>query len=382
MLSAGDLTLIIVSTVVCTAVVTGVALVALRLNRRGPIASQFAIVLASTALSIAVSVVVIVTEMFFPAHDLLVLGWIIGIATVLSLVAGWFVLGRAARSALDHLLRTTRELASAGPVPETQPGWKEFNDLAAELARTSRSLADARREIEELDSARRQFLAWIAHDLRTPLAGVRALAEAVETGVAADPHEYANRIHRKIDQLSSMVDDLFELSRLHNGSLHLRREVVPLLDVVSDAVADIHAAAAARGIRVSRVGLEDHLLWADPRELTRAVGNLLTNSVRHSPDGSEILISAAAAPDDRLMLSVLDQGSGVATEDLGRMFDLGWRADPARTSDEHDPISTHAGLGLAIVRGIVEAHGGDVRARHVGQRFSLDIILPTGPVLS
>jgi signal transduction histidine kinase len=117
------------------------------------------------------------------------------------------------------------------------------------------------------------------------------------------------------------------------------------------------------------------VLLADPRELSRVVANLLVNSIRHAPENSEIVISAHRLDNDRLVLSVLDQGPGVQTQDIGRMFEMGWRGSAARQSEDS---GSGAGIGLAIVRGIVEAHGGQVSAAQVPGGFRLDITLPTG----
>jgi signal transduction histidine kinase len=258
-------------------------------------------------------------------------------------------------------------------------GWRELDAASAELAETSERLAEARAQLTELDAARRQFFAWISHDLRTPLAGMGAMAEALEEGTAPDPAAYVRVIRSKVDTLTQMVGDLFELSRLQTGTLELHPEPIALLDLVSDAVADVQALASARGITIAQDGVDGHMIWADPRELTRAISNLLANSLRHSPDGSIVLVRADTVDADRLVLSVIDQGPGVAAENLGRMFDVGWRADAARTADPAEPAvgaSGGAGLGLAIVRGIVEAHGGTVRAHHTDAGFQLDLLLP------
>jgi signal transduction histidine kinase len=231
--------------------------------------------------------------------------------------------------------------------------------------------------VDQLDSARRQFFAWISHDLRTPLAGMRAMTEALGDGLAPDPQEYVRTIQSKVDTLTGMVDDLFELSTLQSGTLRLKRELVSLLDLVSDAVVDVRAAATGRDIRIVQAGVEGHMLWADPRELTRAIGNLLANGVRHAPAGSDIIISAHTRDDEHLVVSILDHGAGVDSADLGHMFDVGWRAGTARTTDVDAHAGPGAGLGLAIVRGIVEAHGGDINATHAPDGFRLDLTLPT-----
>ncbi|NUS45661.1 MAG: HAMP domain-containing histidine kinase, partial [Mycobacteriaceae bacterium] len=161
----------------------------------------------------------------------------------------------------------------------------------------------------------------------------------------------------------------------HSGTLRLNKQPLVLLDLVSDVVADTKALAAQRGITIRQAGMNGHMLPADPHELSRVIANLLTNSIRHAPENSEIVVSADRIDGDRLVVSVLDQGPGVHTHDLGNMFDMGWRGSAARTSTDN---GSGAGLGLAIVRGIVEAHGGAVSASHGPGGFRLDITLPAG----
>ena len=373
MLSGSDLRLIVVTTIACTAIITGLGYLALRWNRRGSIASQVVIVVAAALLSVAASTLAVLVEMLFSAHDITVLACVLGVSAVLSLAAAWFITGRAARASITDLVTSAQRIADGNVVPATDPGWREFNQLAAELADTSQRLTVARGEIDKLDSARRQFFAWISHDLRTPLAGIRAMAEALEEGVAGNPEAYVRQIRVKVDTVNAMVDDLFELSKLESGTLRLRPELVPLLDLVSDAVADVQPIAVRRGITIRAEQVAGHMLWADPRELTRAIGNLLSNAVRHAPDDSTVVVTADNLPHQRLTLSVLDEGPGVAVEDLSSIFAVGWRGDPARTAGD-----AGAGLGLAIVRGIVEAHGGNVRADHVDGGFRMAVVLPIG----
>ncbi|QHC59570.1 HAMP domain-containing sensor histidine kinase [Rathayibacter sp. VKM Ac-2760] len=373
MLTGADILLVVSTTAVCTALVSALALLVLRINRNGSLASQLAVVVVATVAAITGSTIAIAGEMYVSPHDLSVLIWVALVSAAMSLAAA-LLIGRLGRRRIALLRDSARRVGDGGVVEADAGGWRELAELSAELADTSARLAAARAEVEQLDAARRQFFAWISHDLRTPLAGVRALAEALEAGVAADPAAYLRRLREQTDTMNRLVDDLFELSRLHTGALQLRRESVELLDIVSGAVADVRELALARRIRISHAGVAGQLLWADPHELTRVVVNLLANGIRHAPEGSEILVSADRDDRDRLILSVLDHGSGVAAEDLGRMFEVGWRASTTRSSDE--PGSSGAGLGLAIVRGIVEAHGGDVRAAHVPDGFRLDVILP------
>ncbi len=379
MLSVNAIVQIVATTLVATASVTGLAMLALRMIPGGGIARRLGVVLAGLSLSIVVSTIAVAAEMYLSQHDLLVLVWVIGISTVMSLVAAWSVTGRSVRASVSAVIADARRVGEGDVVTATSTGWREFDSVSTELAETSQRLAEARVRIAELDAARRQFFAWISHDLRTPLAGMSAMAEALDEGTARDPDHYIRTIRSKVDTIDHMVSDLFELSTLQTGSVTLRPEMVVLLDLVSDAVADVTAAAAERGIALVDDGIDGHIVWADPRELTRAIGNLLSNSVRYAPSNSTITIRAVTEDDAHLVLSVIDQGEGVSSENLGRIFDVGWRADTTRSHDagSHSSSRAGAGLGLAIVRGIIEAHGGSVRASNSPAGFQLDLLLPT-----
>ena len=376
MLGPYEVLLIAGTTFAATALVTILTVLVLRLTPHSGIALRCAVVLAGSLVSIVVSTLAVAAEMYLSGHDVVVLAYVIGISALMSMIAGWAVTGRAIRSPVEALVADARRVGDGDVVTASLTGWREFDEVSAELAETSRRLADARAQIAELDAARRQFFAWISHDLRTPLAGMRAMAEALEDGTAAEPGLYIATIRTKVDTINKMVDDLFQLSKLQTGSLELSCEPVVLRDLVSDAVADVQAIATGRGIRIVDDGIDGHVVWADPREITRAIGNLLSNAVRHAPDESTITVRAVEG-DETLVLSVVDQGEGVSSEDLGSIFDIGWRADTARTSDRVDSATTGAGLGLAIVRGIVEAHGGSIRAQRTAAGFQLDLELPT-----
>lgn len=377
MLNAQELALIALTALVVTAAVSLATLLALRTTHRASVATKHTIVLAGAVGSIVVSTVAVSSEMYISGHDLNVLVWVIGVSAATSMLAGWFVTRRAIRASITALVGDTRRVGDGDVVNPASTGWMELDAVSAELAETSERLAETRARVGELDVARRQFFAWISHDLRTPLAGMRAMAEALEAGTAPDREAYIRLIRTKVDTVNDMVDDLFQLSKLQTGTLELHLEQVMLLDLVSDAVADVQIIAAARGITVIRDGIDGHMIWADPREITRAVGNLLSNSIRHAPEDSTIVIRADLIDNERVVVSIIDQGPGVTAENLGRMFDVGWRADAARSTDPDDSISAGAGFGLAIVRGIVEAHGGTIRAHHSREGFHLDLLLPT-----
>ncbi|TPX02375.1 HAMP domain-containing histidine kinase, partial [Schumannella luteola] len=220
-------------------------------------------------------------------------------------------------------------------------------------------------------------VAWIAHDLRTPLAGLRAMAEALEDGLASDPQRFHRQMRSQVDHLSAMVDDLFELSKIQSGTLSLSMEPVSLYDLVSDAVAELGAVAEARSIRLREASSGELTVVGDPRELARVIGNLLINAIQHSPEGSEISVTARHDGDGHVVLTVEDSGGGIPENDLSKIFQAGWRATSARTPGQLEGSSAGAGLGLAIVQGIVEAHFGQITVQNVPGGCRFDVRLPS-----
>jgi len=252
----------------------------------------------------------------------------------------------------------------------------ELGRLASELALTSRKLAEARDEVATIDASRRELVAWISHDLRTPLAGLRAMAEALEDELADDPQRFHRQMRSQVDRLSAMVDDLFELSKIQSGTLSLSMEPVSLYDLVSDAVAELGALATQRSVRLVETGGADHTIVGDPRELARVIGNLLINAIEHSPSGSQITVSTSRAENGDVVLTVEDSGGGIPEHDLSKVFDAGWRATSSRTPEQLWGRSPGAGLGLAIVQGIVEAHSGGISVQNIPGGCRFDVRLP------
>jgi signal transduction histidine kinase len=188
----------------------------------------------------------------------------------------------------------------------------------------------------------------------------------------------------EVDRMVRMVDDLFELSRIHAGVLRLEPESVAVGDLVSEAIAGAELAARAGGVRLD--GSVEHglLVTADPAGLTRVVRNLVTNAIRHTPADGTVAIHGRSVPDG-IELSVTDGCGGIADEHLSQVFDVAWRGEVARTpegsaGDVVDSAgrdaTSGAGLGLAIVKGIVEAHRGRVRVDNIGTGCCFAVVLP------
>jgi signal transduction histidine kinase len=175
---------------------------------------------------------------------------------------------------------------------------------------------------------------------------------------------------------------LFELSKIHAGALQLSFERVALYDLISDTVADLAPVALAKSLDLRFEGERGLTLRADARELARAVGNLIMNAIQHSPAGSVIVVSASRHRDGRAVISVVDAAGGIAEQDLGRVFEAGWRASEPRTASAWGTgagQSGGAGLGLAIVEGIVRAHAGQVTVTNVANGCRFELLLPQHP---
>jgi len=221
--------------------------------------------------------------------------------------------------------------------------------LGRGLARDSVWEREARERERAAESARRELVTWISHDLRTPLAGIRAMAEALADGVIVDPVEtgqYARRIGKETERLAAMVDDLFQLSRITSGALRLTLAAVSLGEVVSEAIAAEAARAARKGVRVVADADTDWpVVWGSDPELARVVRNLVANAVRHTPpDG--VVVLAAGTDQDQAWLRVQDGCGGIPAADLERVFDVAFRGTASRTPGGWPP-SAPCGAGSA-----------------------------------
>ena len=375
MIGTGSFVTILLTALIAAIVIGVLALAVLRWTRHARILIRLLVMVIAAVLSIVTATIAIAREMYISEHDLVVLCWVIGVSSVISATVT-ILIGLGITRSSARLQATARAIGEGHRVTDEEHGGREFGNLARELAETSRKLTNAREQIEQLDRSRRRLFAWISHDLRTPLAAMRAMAESLQDGVAREPERYHRQILGQVETLSALVDDLFELSKIQSGVLNLTMERFPLFDLVSDAVADLSPLAAASSVTIRESRTDDLTVWGDARELARVVSNLLINAIQHSPAGSEILLSAHGDDDGTVTLSVVDSGGGVPESDLWRVFEAGWRGTPARTPALETGRSAGAGLGLAIVQGIVQAHSGDVTVRNVPGGCRFDVILP------
>jgi signal transduction histidine kinase len=285
--------------------------------------------------------------MFHMGDDVKILA--VAAASASAAVIAALLLARSIARGIDRLRDSSAALAAgdlAARAPEQGP---------AELAELARSFNEMAQDLARIFDARRELVAWASHDLRTPIASLQAMLEAIEDGIA-DPERYLAAMHEQVRNLARLVDDLFELARIDAGALTLELRNAELAELVESCVRGLEAEAQARHIRVeARV---QNGAWARcaPDKVERVLYNLLTNALRHTPSDGSVAVLVSPRPDE-VEVSVEDTGNGISPEDASRMFDRFWREDPARTTGE-----AGAGLGLAIARGLVEAHGGRIWA--------------------
>lgn len=347
----------------------------LRVLRNRALGLQIAVLTLVIVVAMGLGALVAARAMFISAHDLAVIEVVLTAAATVGVTAAVWLGGTVAATS-SSLVAATRRIGTAPSDPALLvEGAPEFVQLARELELMEARLDDARRRERAVEESRRELVAWVSHDLRTPLAAIRVMVEALEDGVVADPAtvaRYHSMLRTETDRLAALVDDLFELSRTQSGTLRLQLERVSLEDLVSDAIAGVAPVAAAKGVRLEgRVDGVTELAVSTP-EVLRALRNVLENAIRHTPTDGSVVVEAAAE-DDGAYVSVVDSGGGIPEADLERIFEVGYQVDRARTAGS-------AGLGLAIARGFVEAHHGSIRAANENGGARFTVRLPRAPV--
>ncbi|WP_336605850.1 ATP-binding protein [Streptomyces sp. BA2] len=263
--------------------------------------------------------------------------------------------------AASRLTRPLRALTAATQRMKTGEAAEPVTARSAGSAGEIRQLADAFNDMaahrKALEDQRQAMVSDVAHELRTPLSNIRGWLEAAEDGVVATDPELVSSLLEEAVLLQHIVNDLQDLAAADAGTLRLHREPVHASDVVDQVAAAHQAGAEAAGVRLSAMTLGDPCFTADPLRLRQAIGNLVSNAIRHTPEGGSVTINCRATL-DAVVVEVADTGTGISPEDLPYVFDRFWRADKSRTR-----ATGGSGLGLAIVRQLVEGHGGTVAAR-------------------
>ncbi len=371
-----DVGVLVAVSAASSVVVTAAGLFLLKAARRRPLRDAALIVALTPVFTVVVAAIAATMWMFLSKRQFGVLIATVVFAGIGGVVTS-MVLARTLMRGSDALRAAANALTRGEPYvsPIGTPS-AELEALAAELEAAHSRLDEVRQHDRAIEESRRELIAWVSHDLRTPLAGIRAMAEALEDNVVFTDEDralYHRRIRVEVERLARMVDDLFELSRIHAGALQLSPRPMALADIAREAVASATPVASAKGIHLTESGLEADgpLVDVDPYALTRVVGNLLGNAIRHTPHDGSVGIDMVH-DDEFVYLSISDECGGIADVDIDRVFEVAFRGTPARTPAPDGG----AGLGLAIARGIVNAHNGRIGAMNVGPGCRFTIALP------
>ena len=323
------------------------ALVAHR-ARLGGLRRQGFAVAALIAAQAAAIVGVFVRQMFLSPHD----AFFAAVLLVYALVVGGLCAGLLGRGALADLAAVRRTLQAVADgrrdVATGVRGGGELAELSGEVAAMI-----ARLDAEE--AARRGLIAGVSHDLRTPITSLRLMAEAIGDGVVDGPtaRDYASRMSTHVDALARLIEDLFELSRLEAGDLRWSMQQLALDELIHEAVDVMRPHAEASDVDVRTViEARDPLTRGDPARLQRMLFNLIQNAIRHTPADGTVTVHMSRTR-DQLQIDVADTGPGIPPAARDIVFAPFHRLDASRSDDG-------AGLGLAIARAVVEAHGGRI----------------------
>lgn len=368
---------IIAVSLVCSLVIGVAGLLLARRTRTWSLRWHIVLLVAIAIGGTYAGILAIAALMFVSEHDLLVETVVSSTSAVMAFAIA-VIAGDLISTWSSAIRRQVKDLQLDDSTSLTQPdGPREFRDLANELAITKERLALARQRELQLEESRRELVSWVSHDLRTPLAGLLAMAEALQDGLADDPARFHAMMRDEVHRMTALVDDLFELSRIHAGVLKISPRTLSLEDLVSDAIAAARPVATKHGVTVDGhvdAGLE---VTADSAGISRALSNLIMNAVRHTPAHGSVYVTGRST-EGSVELQVMDQCGGLTQHEMSRVFDLGWQGTNSRATGGQVGSTAGAGLGLAIVKGIVEAHQGEVLVtnRPEDEGCSFSIVMP------
>ncbi|GAA1122099.1 HAMP domain-containing sensor histidine kinase [Kribbella jejuensis] len=378
-----DMATILALTTLWTLVVAAVGGAILwQFRRRSLRITMIVAALAPMAAALA-AVLQSVRAMFISEHDSWVVLWTLAFAALLGLAMS-VLLGHWISTGSRDVGRRLRHLGTSYDAPESAGGAvpAELAELTNELEMTRKKLVASHERERALEASRRELVAFMSHDLRTPLAGLRAVSEGLEDGVIDDVPGALRQMRSTVDRMTGLVDDLFELSRLSAApvdSRPRRRSAVSLRELAEDVAGEHNEHARAEGVRLAvstPIGDDRLAVQGDPDELTRAVTNLVGNAIRHTAPGGTVTLAVDRESDGRVRLAVTDGCGGIPADDLERVFDVGWRGDEQRTPETAAAASGGGGLGLAIARGVVESHDGKIAVSNIDGGCAFEIDLP------
>lgn len=351
----------------------------MRLIRRLPSLRWALLVMVALVVAlIFVNVWISARLMFISDYDLHVTGALLIFAGLIAVIFGYFV-SRAITERIQELGIAAEQIAE-GRLQTRLPveGKDELSQFAETFNWMAQSLQDLDDQKRQLDQQRRDLIAWASHDLRTPVTSIRAIIEALADGVVDDPAtvgRYAHDMQSEIENLTRLIDNLFELAQLDAGHIRLDYQNTSLRDMISDTLSSMATRAERQGIALSgEVAENADVIWVAPDKIQRVLNNLLDNALRYTPKGGSVTIRAWCE-DNRIRVTVQNKAHGMETLDIANAFTRFYRRESSRAQAPDGHRS--AGLGLAITRGFVEAHGGQIKAESVpGESVTISFTLP------
>jgi len=312
--------------------------------------------------------------MFASQHDLLLAIILLVFAGGMAMVLGYFLSSTVTERI--HLLKGAAEKLAEGDLQTRVP--VHGRDEVAALAKTFNQMAEQLQAVDqkqrELESLRRDLIAWVSHDLQTPLTSMRAILEALSDGMVEDPEtvkRYLNTAQRDVRALSSLIDDLFQMAQLDAGGFPLHRAEASLGDLISDTLESFSEIAKQGEIMLEgNVDSDVDPVLMDTQAIGRVLNNLIGNALRHTPPMGRVSVWVRRTGQG-VDVTVSDTGEGIRAADLLYIFERFYRGEKSRNRG-----TGGAGLGLAIARGIVQAHGGDIRVESEigkGTQFTFSI---------
>jgi signal transduction histidine kinase len=300
--------------------------------------------------------------MFASQHDLMLAIVLLLFAGGIAMILGYFLSSTVTERV--HLLKGAAEKLAKGDLQTRVPvhGRDEVSALAAAFNQMAAQLQSADQKQRELESLRRDLIAWVSHDLQTPLTSMRAILEALSDGVVEEPEmvrRYLLTAQRDVMSLSALIDDLFQMSQLDTGGFPLHRAPSSLNDLVSDTLETFSQLARQQEITLEgQVESDVDPVLMDTQAIGRVFNNLISNALRHTPANGRVSVWVRREGPG-VQVTVGDTGEGIRAQDLPHIFERFYRGDASRSRSR----GSGAGLGLAIARGIVQAHGGDIRVQ-------------------
>ena len=374
---ASDTVVLVATALGGAAVAVAVVLLITASRPRTTVGTQAAAVALASVSATIVGVLAGARAMFISSHDLTALGVIVATATGAGLTVAWR-LGTKVDDDVHRLTRLSERLAAGESAEVPALRIRELDRLGGDLVSMADRLAEAHDRELALERSRSELVAWISHDLRSPLAAIRAMAEAIEDGVVSDPaevHRYLHSIGEETERLAALVDDLFELSKVASGLVEFRSSRVSVGEILRVSAHGVALVAEADGVELQLPPTEhtDSMgeLFVSQAETVRVLRNLLDNAIRHTPEGGVVSIEVSEVA-NAVEVSVIDQCGGIPAPDLERVFDVAFRGDNARRRD-----GGGGGLGLAVARELTEAQDGSIAVSNHAGGCCFSVQLPT-----